>query len=175
MAEKEKEETPEEEKKESPAEEKKEEENKTEACDMPDMKKAEMTADDYATMSKKVADMAAELEANKVALKAAEDAKASVEAKYHELETQITTIKAALDEAQSTIKASRTNELKSKLVGTVMDEAEFTKRTDELLGLPEAALELLARVSKSTERKPEENRLAASEQVPDNGKIKIIL
>jgi hypothetical protein len=185
MADKEKEETPEEEKKESPAEEKKENEAeggqlsnlstnppKAEACDTPAVK-----AEDYAEMSKKVADLAAELEANKVELKSAQDAKVAVEAKYGELETQVTTIKAALDEAQNTIKAHRTNELKSKLVGSVMDEAEFTKRAEELLGLPDTALELLARASKreSTEARPEDNRLAASEKVPDNGKVNIIL
>jgi hypothetical protein len=186
MADKEKEETPEEEKKESPAEEKKENEAeggqlsnlstnppKAEACDTPAVK-----AEDYAAMSKKVADLAAELEANKVDLKSAQDAKVAVEAKYGELEAQVATVKAALDEAQNTIKAHRTNELKSKLVGSVMDEDEFTKRAEELLGLPETALELLARASKqreSTGAKPEDNRLAASEKVPDNGKIKIIL
>ena len=160
----------EEEKKETPEEEK----NEAEACNTPDMKAEDNTVE----MKKALDTLTAELEANKIALQEAQAAKVAVEAKYGELEAQVTSVKAALDEAQNTIKAHRTNELKSKLVGSVMDEDEFTKRQEELLGMPELALELLARVSKreSTEaKKPEDNRLAASEQVPDNGKINIIL
>ena len=178
MAEKEKEETPEEEKKESPEEEKKEQENKTEACDMPNGEnKPEMKADDYATMSKKVADMAAELEKSQANLKAAQDAEAESKRKYGELEAQVTAMKASLDEAQNVIKAHRVTELKAKLVGSVMDDKEFEKRQEELLALPDMALELLARVKReSTVAKPEENnRLAAAETVPDNGKVRIIL
>lgn len=179
MAEKEKEETPEEEKKESPEKEAEETKNEAEACDMPDGKAPELKADDYAAMSKKVADMAAELETAKVDLKAEQDAKAAVQEKYNELEARVKDAEAALTDAQSTIKAHRTNDLKSKLVGSVMEEDEFTKRVEELLGLPDAALELLARVNVKREstdaKKPEDNRLAAAEVTPDNGKINIIL
>lgn len=118
MMDKEKKETPEEEKKESPKEEKKE-------------KKEGMEAE-YEAMKASVAEMTAKLE------KASQE-KAS-------MESQLQAATAQLTEVNKTLKAHRVSELRATLVGSVMaDDAEFDGKVEMLLGLPQEAIDLMAR------------------------------
>ena len=144
-------ETPEEEKKESPAEEKKEEENKTEACDTPDMNA------EYEAMKAQLAEMTAKLET-------ATQEKATVESKLQAAEAQLTEATNTIVAHEASLKAYKVNELKSKLVGSVMDEEEFNAKQDTLLGTPAEVIELMTRnVKKETKSTDGRLNMAASE------------
>lgn len=152
MDDKEKKETPAEEKKESPAEEQKEKK----AGEEMDMKA------EYEAMKANFAKMSADLEAAQKELKE----KATMESKLQAAETQ-------LAEAEKTIKDYRVNELRAKLVGSVLDEEEFTAKQDALLALPTDAIELMTR--NRTEKKPSDGRLgmAATDQTGDTVTVKL--
>lgn len=153
-----------EEKKEKPEDEKKE--NETEAA--------------YAKMKSDMDTMMADLEAKKADLANEQTAKATLDAKVKDLEARVQSLEAALQTARTEVTASRVSSLKSQLVGSVLDEAEFETQKDKLLAMDADTVALLIKAAtkrESTEvpKKPE-SRIFASETAPEeNGRVKFVL
>lgn len=155
----------EDEKKEAPEEEKKEtpEVEKQEGC-------ADMKAE-YEAMKASLADMTTKLEAAQKEL----EQKAEQETRLQAVEAQLSEANAQLADAKNTIAAHeksireyRVNELRAKLVGSVMDEDEFTAKQDTLLGLPVDAIELMTRNTKKEEKPTGRMNMAASDRQEDS-------
>lgn len=130
-------ETPEEKKMETPEDEKKEE-----------MEKEKMKAE-YEAMK---ADMTAKLEAMTAE-------KAALESKLQAAETQLVEANNKIVASDQTIRGYRVSELRSKLVGSVMDEEKFTANVDKYLTWDAEAIELISTGSKA---KPESSKMNAA-------------
>lgn len=142
-----------------------------------DKEKEEMEAN-YAQMKQEVESLTAELAELKASKEAVETGKVAVEAKLAEVETQLAnanteveTLKASLETASNQLKAHREQEVKSMLVGSVMDESEFEAQKSTLVSLPNDVLALMSRKPK-VEDKP---RMSAAVETPDDKTVKIVL
>lgn len=142
-----------------------------------DKEKEEMEAN-YAQMKQEVESLTAELAELKASKEAVETGKIAVEAKLAEVETQLAnanteveTLKASLETASNQLKAHREQEVKSMLVGSVMDESEFEAQKSTLVSLPNDVLALMSRKPK-VEDKP---RMSAAVETPDDKTVKIVL
>lgn len=139
--------------------------------------KEEMEAN-YAMMKQECEKLTAELTELKASKEAVETGKVAVEAKLAEVETQlasanteVATLKASLETASNQLKAHREQEVKSMLVGSVMEESEFEAQKATLVALPNDVLALMARKSKADE-KP---RMSAAVETHDDKIVKIVL
>jgi hypothetical protein len=95
-------------------------------------KKEEVMAD---VMNSAVADMQKKMDDEMSKMKSALEAK----------DAELADLKAKLTASEQVIKAHRTAELKATLVGSVMDEEEFTGKVDELLELKADVIDLMVR------------------------------
>lgn len=132
----------------------------------------------YATMKQECEKLTAELAEMKASKEAVETGKVAVEAKLAEVETQLVnanteveTLKASLETASNQLKAHREQEVKSMLVGSVMDESEFEAQKSTLVALPNDVLALMGRKPKVDE-KP---RMSAAVETHDDKIVKIVL
>jgi len=145
--------------------------------DKKDKEKEEMEAN-YAQMKQEVESLTAELAELKASKEAVETGKVAVEAKLAEVETQLAnanteveTLKASLETASNQLKAHREQEVKSMLVGSVMEESEFEAQKATLVALPNDVLALMSRKPK-VEDKP---RMSAAVETHDDKTVKIVL
>lgn len=145
--------------------------------DKKDEEKEAMEAN-YATMKQECEKLTAELAELKASKEAVETGKVAVEAKLAEVETQlvnanneVVTLKASLETASNQLKSHREQEVKSMLVGSVMDESEFEAQKATLVALPNDVLALMGRKPK-VEEKP---RMSAAVETPDDKTVKIVL
>lgn len=129
-------------------------------------------------MKAECAKLTAELAELKASHEVVETGKVAVEAKLAEVETQLVnanteveTLKASLETASNQLKAHREQEVKSMLVGSVMDESEFEAQKATLVALPNDVLALMGRKSK-VEDKP---RMMAAVETHDDKIVKIVL
>lgn len=132
----------------------------------------------YAMMKQECEKLTAELAEMKASKEAVETGKVAVEAKLAEVETQLVnanteveTLKASLETASNQLKAHREQEVKSMLVGSVMDESEFEAQKSTLVALPNDVLALMGRKPKVDE-KP---RMSAAVETHDDKIVKIVL
>jgi outer membrane protein TolC len=114
----------------------------------------------------------------KASKEAEETGRVAVEAKLAEVETQlvnanneVANLKASLETATNQLKSHREQEVKSMLVGSVMDESEFEAQKATLVALPNDVLALMGRKPK-VEEKP---RMSAAVETPDDKTVKIVL
>lgn len=145
--------------------------------DKKDEEKEELEAN-YATMKQECERLTAELTELKASKEAVETGKVAVEAKLVEVETQlananneVATLKASLETASNQLKAHREQEVKSMLVGSVMEESEFEAQKATLVALPNDVLALMSRKPKA-EDKP---RMSAAVETHDDKTVKIVL
>lgn len=134
--------------------------------------------DGLEAMKAECAKLTAELAELKASHEVVETGKVAVEAKLAEVETQLVnanteveTLKASLETASNQLKAHREQEVKSMLVGSVMDESEFEAQKATLVALPNDVLALMGRKSK-VEDKP---RMMAAVETHDDKIVKIVL
>ena len=153
--------------KETPEVEKKDTPEKVEKGEEVDMKA------EYEAMKASVAEMTTKLEA-------AQQEKAKVESKLQAAQTQLTEAEnkiaaqeQTLSENANTLKAHKVSELKSKLVGSVMDEEEFNAKQETLLGLPEEAVELMTRNRKDSKVGGGRLGMAASDHTKETVTLKL--
>jgi len=153
--------------KETPEVEKKDTPEKVEKGEEVDMKA------EYEAMKASVAEMTTKLEA-------AQQEKAEVESKLQAAQTQLTEAEnkiaaqeQTLSENANTLKAHKVSELKSKLVGSVMDEEEFNAKQETLLGLPEEAVELMTRNRKDSKVGGGRLGMAASDHTKETVTLKL--
>jgi septal ring factor EnvC (AmiA/AmiB activator) len=145
--------------------------------DKKDEEKEAMEAN-YAQMKMECEKLTAELAEMKASKEAVETGRVAVEAKLAEVETQlvnanneVANLKASLETASNQLKSHREQEVKSMLVGSVMDESEFEAQKATLVALPNDVLALMGRKPK-VEEKP---RMSAAVETPDDKTVKIVL
>jgi len=143
-----------------------------------DKKEEKAENEELEAMKAECAKLTAELAELKASHEVVETGKVAVEAKLAEVETQLVnanteveTLKASLETASNQLKAHREQEVKSMLVGSVMDESEFEAQKATLVALPNDVLALMGRKSK-VEDKP---RMSAAVETHDDKIVKIVL
>jgi hypothetical protein len=143
-----------------------------------DKKEEEAENEELEAMKAECAKLTAELAELKASHEVVETGKVAVEAKLAEVETQLVnanteveTLKTSLETASNQLKAHREQEVKSMLVGSVMDESEFEAQKATLVALPNDVLALMGRKSK-VEDKP---RMMAAVETHDDKIVKIVL
>jgi len=133
----------------------------TEKASMSEEDKKETTEEEkkanYAKMSEDLRQATVAMEAKDAELE-------TVKAEKVSLEAQVSEMKANLESANNTIKAHRTTELKSRLVGSVMEEEEFDTKVEKLLTLDAEVIDLMVRNRKVETPADGKLKMAASDQ-----------
>jgi septal ring factor EnvC (AmiA/AmiB activator) len=93
-----------------------------------------------------------------------------MDATIKDLTAQLDAVKQESEGLKSQLRASKTELLKSQLVGSVMTDEEFGKQLEDLLSTPQSAIKLMLRPRKDVER-VQRMAVAASDALPADDEL----